>query len=154
VYAALEAADLKSADEGACNLMQYNPLMFRMLRGLMGLPGGSNPMQMRFSRNRALVAVSLLALGASLLPAQAAERQVVGKWALNTSDAPNKLHCFKIGSSLAKQITSAPYACENEGAPTGSTALSCSAPKTKAIYIVYDSASDCKAARDTISTAE
>jgi hypothetical protein len=111
-------------------------------------------MQLRFSRNGALVAISLLALAASSPSAQAAESQVVGKWALNTSDAPNKLRCFKVGSSLAKQITSAPYACENEGAPTGSTALSCSAPKTKARYIVYGSASDCKAARDTISTAE
>jgi hypothetical protein len=111
-------------------------------------------MQMGFARNWALVAISLPALAALAPSARAAESQVLGKWALNTSDAPNKLRCFKIVSSLAKQITSAPYVCENEGTPSGTAALSCSAPKSKANYIVYESASDCKVARDTISTAE
>ncbi len=111
-------------------------------------------MRARSAREWGWLAISLLAFAAPPSSVQAADVKVLGKWALKMSDAPNKLRCFKVGSKLAQEITAAPYSCGDEGTPTGGKAISCSVSKDKVGYIVYESLSDCKEARDTVSTAE
>jgi hypothetical protein len=84
-----------------------------------------------------------------MMPANAANLQLVGKFAFNTKADPSKTTCTKVTAHIASQLK-----CQSTGLSSGKTALLCSTAGGADGYLIFDTKNACDSERNDESAAE